>query len=52
MAGKGDAKEDSVTSGLHTWVTIDVLHWESEHRMRPSLCEDDHKIKDSMGHNI
>lgn len=50
MAGEEDAKEDSVTSGLHTSVNADVLHWELEHRISPSLCEDDHEFDASMGH--
>lgn len=50
MGGERDAKEDSVTSGLHTWMTVDVLYWEWEHRIRPILCEDDREFECSMGH--
>jgi len=50
MGGERDAKEESVTSGLHTWMTVDVLYWEREHRIRPILCEDDHEFEGSMGH--
>ena len=50
MDSEGDAKEDSVTSGLHTWMTVEVLYWEWKHRLRPILCEDDHEFDRSMGH--
>lgn len=42
IEGEGDAKEDYMASGLHTWMTVDALHWDWEQRVRCSLCEDGH----------